>query len=121
MTKIVADNYPQSGKLIVFIVPAKVVLCGAAILALQKGFEVLVSDKGVIAEKYRQQLEDAGITSPLPKIPASNWRTPVLTYESGQSSEELLLNADACSEESRYSGDSALGSCIKAKRNSGYR
>ncbi|MGY5255037.1 UDP-N-acetylmuramoyl-L-alanine--D-glutamate ligase [Sphingobacterium spiritivorum] len=75
MTNIAQTYYPQSGKLIVLGAGESGV--GAAILALQKGFEVLVSDKGVIAEKYRQQLEDAGIT-----------------YESGHHSEELILNAD---------------------------
>ncbi|EFK55759.1 UDP-N-acetylmuramoyl-L-alanine--D-glutamate ligase [Sphingobacterium spiritivorum] len=75
MTNIAQTYYPQSGKLIVLGAGESGV--GAAILALQKGFEVLVSDKGVIAEKYQQQLEDAGIT-----------------YESGHHSEELILNAD---------------------------
>lgn len=75
MANIAQTYYPQSGKLIVLGAGESGV--GAAILALQKGFEVLVSDKGVIAEKYRQQLEDAGIA-----------------YESGHHSEELILNAD---------------------------
>ncbi|MGJ1268508.1 UDP-N-acetylmuramoyl-L-alanine--D-glutamate ligase [Sphingobacterium spiritivorum] len=75
MANIAQTYYPQSGRLIVLGAGESGV--GAAILALQKGFEVLVSDKGVIAEKYRQQLEDAGIT-----------------YESGHHSEELILNAD---------------------------
>ncbi|MGJ1419300.1 UDP-N-acetylmuramoyl-L-alanine--D-glutamate ligase [Sphingobacterium spiritivorum] len=75
MTNIAQTYYPQSGKLIVLGAGESGV--GAAILALQKGFEVLVSDKGVIAGKYQQQLEDAGIA-----------------YESGRHSEELILDAD---------------------------
>ncbi|WP_293913849.1 MULTISPECIES: UDP-N-acetylmuramoyl-L-alanine--D-glutamate ligase [unclassified Sphingobacterium] len=75
MANIAQTYYPQSGKLIVLGAGESGV--GAAILALQKGFEVLVSDKGVIAEKYQQQLENAGIA-----------------YESGRHSEELILDAD---------------------------
>ncbi|MGJ1195450.1 UDP-N-acetylmuramoyl-L-alanine--D-glutamate ligase [Sphingobacterium spiritivorum] len=75
MANIAQTYYPQSGKLIVLGAGESGV--GAAILALQKGFEVLVSDKGVIAGKYQQQLEDAGIA-----------------YESGRHSEELILDAD---------------------------
>ncbi len=50
---------------------------GSAILALQKGYDVFVSDLSPIAEKYRIQLESEGIA-----------------YEQGQHTEDLILNAD---------------------------
>jgi UDP-N-acetylmuramoylalanine--D-glutamate ligase len=50
---------------------------GSAILAKQKGFDVFVSDKGKIAEKYKIQLEKEQIL-----------------FEEQQHSEELILNAD---------------------------
>lgn len=50
---------------------------GSAILALQKGYDVFVSDLSPIAEKYRIQLEEEGIA-----------------YEQGQHTEDLILNAD---------------------------
>lgn len=50
---------------------------GSAILALQKGYDVFVSDLSPIAEKYRIQLEAEGIA-----------------YEQGQHTESLILNAD---------------------------
>jgi UDP-N-acetylmuramoylalanine--D-glutamate ligase len=34
---------------------------GAAILALKKGFDVFLSDRGKITEKYKKMLEDAGV------------------------------------------------------------
>ena len=49
---------------------------GSAILAQKKGFEVFLSDAGVIAERYRTKLEE--------------WNVP---YEQGGHSEELILNA----------------------------
>jgi UDP-N-acetylmuramoylalanine--D-glutamate ligase len=49
---------------------------GAAILAKQKGFDVFVSDKGEIPEKYLHELQAHGIA-----------------YESGLHTEELILNA----------------------------
>lgn len=50
---------------------------GSAILALQKGYDVFVSDMSPIAEKYRSQLDAEGIA-----------------YEQGQHTEALVLNAD---------------------------
>lgn len=49
---------------------------GSAILAKEKGFEVFVSDKSLIKEKYKQQLLLEGIT-----------------FEEGQHSEDKILNA----------------------------
>ena len=49
---------------------------GAAYLARQVGYDVFVSDKGAIAEKYKQQLQGWGIA-----------------YEELQHSETLILNA----------------------------
>ena len=50
---------------------------GAAVLAKVKGFDVFLSDKGKIADKYVAELE--------------KWDIP---YESGHHTEELILNAD---------------------------
>jgi UDP-N-acetylmuramoylalanine--D-glutamate ligase len=50
---------------------------GAAILAKQKGYDVLVSDAGLIPEKYKEELNENGIA-----------------YEEKQHTEELILNAD---------------------------
>lgn len=50
---------------------------GAAVLAKQKGFEVFLSDKGKIKEKYKTVLSNYGIE-----------------WEEEKHSEELILNAD---------------------------
>ena len=50
---------------------------GAAVLAKVKGFDVFLSDKGEIKEKYVQELR--------------KWEIP---FEQGQHTEELILNAD---------------------------
>lgn len=50
---------------------------GAAILAIRKGFDVFVSDKGEIKEEYRRMLEQNGIV-----------------FEAGRHTEALILNAD---------------------------
>lgn len=50
---------------------------GSAVLAKQKGFDVFVSDKGLIKEHYKEQLEEEQIL-----------------FEEGKHSEELVLNAD---------------------------
>ena len=50
---------------------------GAAILAKEKGFDVFVSDYGTISEPYRALLDQNGVT-----------------WEDGQHTEELILNAD---------------------------
>ena len=49
---------------------------GSAILAKQKGYEVFVSDKGAIKEKYKTPLQENNIS-----------------FEEGKHSEELILNA----------------------------
>ena len=50
---------------------------GAAVLAKVKGFDVFLSDKGTISQKYRDTLNE--------------WKIP---FEQGQHTEELILNAD---------------------------
>ena len=50
---------------------------GTAILAKKENFDVFLSDRGLIKEKYKQLLEEHGIV-----------------YEEGQHTEELILNAD---------------------------
>ncbi|MBQ7631770.1 MAG: UDP-N-acetylmuramoyl-L-alanine--D-glutamate ligase [Paludibacteraceae bacterium] len=50
---------------------------GAAILAKEKGFDVFVSDCGTISEPYRALLDQNGVT-----------------WEDGQHTESLILNAD---------------------------
>lgn len=50
---------------------------GSAILAQTKGFDVFVSDKGLIAEKYKTVLQEKQIA-----------------FEEGQHTEALVLNAD---------------------------
>ncbi|MBQ6576718.1 MAG: UDP-N-acetylmuramoyl-L-alanine--D-glutamate ligase [Bacteroidales bacterium] len=50
---------------------------GAAVLAKVKGFDVFLSDKGTISQKYMDTLNE--------------WKIP---FEQGQHTEELILNAD---------------------------
>lgn len=50
---------------------------GSAILAKQKGYDVFVSDKGAIKEKYKKPLQENNIA-----------------FEEGQHTEELILNAN---------------------------
>lgn len=50
---------------------------GAALLAQKQGFEVFVSDRGILAEKYRFELEKAAIP-----------------FEEGKHTENLILNAE---------------------------
>lgn len=50
---------------------------GTAVLGLKQGYEVFVSDKGKIADKYKVQLEEHKVA-----------------YESEQHTEEKILNAD---------------------------
>lgn len=50
---------------------------GAAVLALKKGFDVFVSDMGLIKERYKNMLDSYGIT-----------------WEEGHHTEDLILNAD---------------------------
>ena len=75
MAAIPTYHYPQHGKLAVLGAGESGV--GTAILALQKGFEVWVSDNGYIADQYKEQLQGAGIP-----------------YEEGKHSESELLQAD---------------------------
>lgn len=49
---------------------------GAAILASQRGYDVFVSEGGIIKDVYKKELEDRGIAA-----------------ESGQHTEEIILNA----------------------------
>lgn len=50
---------------------------GTAILGKKENFDVFLSDRGVIKDKYKAMLEEHGIT-----------------YEEGQHTEDLILNAD---------------------------
>ena len=50
---------------------------GAAVLGLKQGYDVFVSDKSTIAPKYLTMLNDYAVQ-----------------YESGQHTEEKILNAD---------------------------
>ena len=50
---------------------------GSAILAKKKGFDVFLSDKGRIADRYKAKLDQ--------------WQVP---YEEGHHSEERILAAD---------------------------
>jgi UDP-N-acetylmuramoylalanine--D-glutamate ligase len=50
---------------------------GSAVLANAKGFDVFVSDKGTIADKYKAELDGIGVQ-----------------WEEGQHTEALILNAD---------------------------
>ena len=68
-------HYPQQGNLVVL--GAGESGTGAALLAVQKGFKVFVSDNGVVSERYRKELEDAGIA-----------------FEENGHSEERILQAD---------------------------
>lgn len=75
MTNIAHTYYPQSGRLVVLGAGESGV--GTAILGKDKGFDVFVSDLGVIPTNYQQQLEQENIA-----------------YESGQHTESLIMNAD---------------------------
>lgn len=75
MTNIAHTYYPQKGSLV--ILGAGESGIGAAILGKQKGFDVFVSDKGTIDEKYKRQLSDEGIR-----------------FEEGQHNEDRILKAD---------------------------
>ena len=75
MPNIAHTYYPQSGFLVVLGAGESGV--GAAILAKDKGFEVLVSDKGAIATAYKDMLLAEGIA-----------------FEEGQHSQARILQAD---------------------------
>ncbi|NMM50081.1 UDP-N-acetylmuramoyl-L-alanine--D-glutamate ligase [Marinigracilibium pacificum] len=55
---------------------------GAALLAKSKGFEVFLSDKGAIADKYKQQLSDAGVFFEEGGHDYSRWVGAVLAVKS---------------------------------------
>lgn len=67
--------YPQQGKLLILGAGESGV--GAAILGQEKGFDVMVSDAGTIAEKYKLELQAHG-----------------LDFEEGQHSEEALAGVN---------------------------
>src|SRR5690606_1427633 len=75
MGNIAHTYYPQSGYLVVLGAGESGV--GAAILGKDRGFDVFVSDMGVIAEKYKIQLEQE-------EIP----------FEMGKHTDKLILRAD---------------------------
>lgn len=75
MANIANTYYPQRGRLVILGAGESGV--GAAILGKDKGFEVFVSDLGVIADTYQKHLIDEGIV-----------------FESGQHTEMAILNAD---------------------------
>jgi len=74
MGNIANTYYPQSGRLVVLGAGESGV--GAAILGKEKGFDVFVSDMGTIADSYQSSLVKEGIA-----------------FESGQHTEDLILNA----------------------------
>lgn len=74
MGNIANTYYPQSGRLVVLGAGESGV--GAAILGKEKGFDVFVSDMGTIADSYQSSLVEEGIA-----------------FESGQHTEDLILNA----------------------------
>ena len=75
MGNIALTYYPQKGRLVILGAGESGV--GAAILGKEKAFDVFVSDMGVIADNYQTQLLEEAIA-----------------FESGQHTEELILNAD---------------------------
>lgn len=72
---------------------------GAALLAQAKGFDVFLSDKGQLLEKYRALLREAGIP-----------------FEEGQHSEERILQADEVVKSPGIPEKVALVQQLKAKR-----
>lgn len=75
MPNIAHTYYPQSGRLVILGAGESGV--GAAILGKDKGFDVFVSDMGSITDFYKDQLQKESIT-----------------FEEGQHTEGLILNAD---------------------------
>lgn len=74
MGNIAHTYYPQTGRLVILGAGESGV--GAAILAKEKGFEVFVSDMGVIADSYQAILNEEDIS-----------------YESGQHTADLIISA----------------------------
>ena len=75
MAAIPTYHYPQQGRITVLGAGESGV--GTAILALKKGFDVWVSDSGKIADHYKKELQEAGIS-----------------YEEGAHSESKILESD---------------------------
>ena len=71
---------------------------GSAILALKQGFDVFVSDKGAIADKYRETLSKSEIK-----------------WEEGKHTEELILSADEVIKSPGIPDDSAIVKLIREK------
>src|SRR5438128_1944531 len=71
---------------------------GAAVLAVKKGFEVFVSDKGKIAGKYKVMLEKY-----------------LIPFEEGQHTDENVLNADEVIKSPGIGDKTALILKIRAK------
>jgi len=74
MSNISTTYYPQSGSLVILGAGESGV--GTAILGKEKGYEVFVSDKGLIADHYKEQLKAEGIA-----------------FEEGNHDEMRILNA----------------------------
>ncbi|MFC7522560.1 UDP-N-acetylmuramoyl-L-alanine--D-glutamate ligase [Parapedobacter sp. GCM10030251] len=75
MAAIPTYHYPQQGRITVLGAGESGV--GTAILAQKKGFDVWVSDSGKIADHYKKELQEAGIS-----------------YEEGAHSESKILESD---------------------------
>lgn len=74
MSNISTTYYPQSGSLVILGAGESGV--GTAILGKEKGYDVFVSDKGLIGDHYKQQLKAEGIA-----------------FEEGNHDEARILNA----------------------------
>jgi len=74
MSNISTAYYPQSGSLVILGAGESGV--GTAILGKEKGYDVFVSDKGLIADHYKEQLKAEGIA-----------------FEEGNHDESRILNA----------------------------
>ncbi|WP_104384257.1 UDP-N-acetylmuramoyl-L-alanine--D-glutamate ligase [Sphingobacterium sp. HMA12] len=74
MSNISTTYYPQSGSLVILGAGESGV--GTAILGKEKGYDVFVSDKGLIADHYKEQLKAEGIA-----------------FEEGNHDEMRILNA----------------------------
>ena len=74
MSNISTAYYPQSGSLVILGAGESGV--GTAILGKEKGYDVFVSDKGLIADHYKEQLKTEGIA-----------------FEEGNHDESRILNA----------------------------
>ena len=96
MGNIAHNFYPQSGRLVILGAGESGV--GAAILGKDKGFDVFVSDMGVIADNYQAVLNEEGIA-----------------FESGVHSEDLILNANLVVKSPGIPEKSPLVTTLRAK------